>query len=331
MTHATSLLLSLPLLSLVTAGGGRPGCTDPEGPPLPATLEVVATFDPAKGELPEGLTITDGVPAVGFAVLGQVRSVPATGAATTVATSPELPANAAFITGLGTDREGRTYMALPSFAESPAAGVYRTAPGGGAATRFTTGVTMQFPSDLAWDAQGNLYITDSQAGAIFKAAPSGETTVWLADPRLTGGREACAGDGLFDIGVNGLALTRDSLTVVNTDRGTLIEIPIRPDGSAGAPRVRIESCEALAGADGLTRDVDGSLYVALNRKNQIARITADDTITPIYEGGELDFPASVRIATVDGVRYLYLTNFALSNALAGKPAKPSLARLRLSR
>lgn len=333
--HSTvSVVSSLSLIALLSANagqGGSGGCAD-DGPPLPATLEVVARFDPAKGELPEGLTMHRGAPTVGLAVLGQARSVTADGQASTVATSPTLPPNQAFVTGLAS-YDDRLYLAVPSFSPELPAGLYRTAPGGGAATRFTSGAAMVFPSDVERDARGDFYVSDSMAGAIFKVGPDGEATVWVADPLLQGGRAICGNtEGLFDIGANGMVVRRDSVLVVNTDRGSLIEIPIRPDGAAGAPRERIASnCEELGGADGLVQDLDGSLYVAINRQNKIVRITRDDEFQVIYQGGELDFPASVRIATIDGVRWLYVTNFALGNALGGKPALPSLARIRLSR
>ena len=72
------------------------------------TVETVASFDAAKGELPEGLAITDrGVTYVGFAPTGQIVKVADDGSISPVAT---LPRGQGFLVGLALD--GREDEAL---------------------------------------------------------------------------------------------------------------------------------------------------------------------------------------------------------------------------
>jgi hypothetical protein len=56
--------------------------------------------------------------------------------------------------------------------------------------------------------------------------------------------------------------------VTNTDRGSLVRIPIQSDGTAGAPsEIAGPSCADLNGADGLTIAHNGDLIVAVNVGN----------------------------------------------------------------
>jgi hypothetical protein len=53
--------------------------------------------------------------------------------------------------------------------------------------------------------------------------------------------------------------------VGNTELGSLVSIPIRPDGAASPARV-IKSAGALAGVDGIALDVHGTVYAATRRR-----------------------------------------------------------------
>jgi hypothetical protein len=61
--------------------------------------------------------------------------------------------------------------------------------------------------------------------------------------------------------------------VTNTDRGSLVRIPIQSDGTAGAPsEIAGPSCADLNGADGLAIAHNGDLIVAVNHQNKLARV-----------------------------------------------------------
>jgi hypothetical protein len=110
--------------------------------------------------------------------------------------------------------------------------------------------------------------------------------------------------------------------VANTDKATVIKIPIGVDGTPGAALVFAKSdpvtCLPLHGADGLTADTDGSLFVAADGGNSLVRIGADGQATVLAEGGLLDGPASVSLATIHAKKYALLSNFGIGAILAKK-------------
>jgi len=95
--------------------------------------------------------------------------------------------------------------------------------------------------------------------------------------------------------------------VTNTDKGTLVRIPIQPDGAAGTAALAAgPSCDELNGADGLAIAPDGSFVVAVNHQDKLVRIDRKGAITTIAAGAPLDFPSSLAF---DGGT-LYVENFA---------------------
>lgn len=296
----------------------------PDAPAAP-TLTTIATFDPAKGQLPEGVVVDGDAAYVGMAPLGQiVRVALSTGATAPFATLPAPEAGKGFMTGL-VIHDGYLYAALVSFVPTVAAGVYRVPLAtGGAATLFASNPGMAFPNDLDFDAAGDLYVTDSGAGAIFRApAAGGQAAAWLTDPLLRGQQGACgAGTGAgFDIGANGMVVEADAIYAVNTDKATLIRVP-RTAGAPGTPViVGAADCANLGGADGLVRAGDHFLATA-NRQNKIVRITATGAATTVVDSG-LDFPATLAPAGDAWVG----TSFAFASASSGGAARPALFRL----
>jgi sugar lactone lactonase YvrE len=304
------------------------GSTGAEDQPA---LEIVAQFDPAMWQLPEGLALLGEDAFVAFAPSGQVYRVDTTGAEAPApyASVPPLPPNEAFITGIAFDDQDRLLVALPSFAADPPTGIYRAPAGGGEATLFAAHEAMMFPSAIRQHPDGDLFVTDSFTATVFRITPEGEATVWVTDPMLSGDKTLCGfDDALFDIGANGLVVTHDRILVAVTHQGQLLEIPIEDDASAGAIEVLAgPDCNALGGIDGMDLAPDGSIYAALNAQRRIVRISPEGEIDTISEDPSLDAPATVRIGTADGDPALYWTNFALDTALAGLEAAPSLARL----
>jgi sugar lactone lactonase YvrE len=302
----------------------------PAAPAADAALRMLASFDAAKGGLPEGLAVRDGFAYVGFAPTGQVlRLSLKDGASTPYAELPKPVANKGFMTGLEFDGEGRLYAAMASFVDKPEAGIYRVG-ADGKTSLFAKHEKMKFPNGIALDGHGSLFVTDSGSGGVFKVSPSGSATVWSSGELLKGDKDYC-GKGVgasFDIGANGIARIGGNLYVANNDRATIVRIPIEGDGSAGPASVFAgPDCANLGGADGLTADASGNLILATNRLNRILRITSSAKIEPLAEGGELDFPASVAFS---GSK-LIATNFALFNAMSGKPGRPGLIELPYAR
>ncbi len=293
----------------------------------PTTIEpkVVASFDAAAGELPEGLAEADGAAYVTFAPTGEIRRVDlATGATTRFSKLPTPVANKGFATGLLFGRDRSLYAALVSFDPSVRAGIYRVPSGGGEAKLFAQNPKMAFPNGLAFDDSGRLLVTDSAAGTIFAVDAAGRATPWATSDLLVGDKDACGGSGLgFPIGANGLVLGDDAFYVTNTDKGTIVRVAIDADGRAGAATIAAgPSCEALAGADGIALAESGDLIVAVNRQDKIVRIAPSGAIDVVARGGNVEFPASVWVSGDEAL----VTSFALANASAGKASRPSLVR-----
>lgn len=306
------------LLTAALAVTGWAGCTSPSPawPGAPLAAHEVVQLDAAHGSQSEGIAVHGTTAYLGYAASGQVVRVDlTTRAVAPFATLPQPAAGKGFVTGLAL-RGDQLYGGLASFVPEVVAGIYRSEGGGRPATLFARHPDMAFPNGLAFDDRGQLYVTDSAASSVFRVAPDGTVVQWAVSPLLAGAKDGCGTGGVgvpFDIGGNGLAVEHDAIYVTNTDRGSLVRIPLRPDGSAGTPAlVAGPSCE-LNGADGLAIGPDGAFIVAINHQNKLVRIDRAGHATTILAGGPLDFPSS--LAFEGGT--LYISNFAF---LDGKDA-----------
>ena len=154
--------------------------------------------------------------------------------------------------GLAVDARGDLYAALSSF--RPAThGVWRIRRNG-EAERLAGSQRMLFANALTFDSRGNLYVTDSMDGAIWRFPRDGRGRVWIRHPLLEP-------DGL--IGANGIAFVPpNNLYIANTDRGLVARIGIRPDGRPAQPRLVATGFELL-GIDGLAADEHGTLHAVI--------------------------------------------------------------------
>jgi len=292
----------------------------------PAETRLLAAFNPAAGELPEGLATTSDAAFVGFAPLGEIARVDLrTGESARFAKLPKPVPGKGFMTGLAFGADGALYAALVSFDPSVQPGIYRVPAAGGQATLFAKAPGMLFPNGLVFDEKGALFVTDSAAGAVYRVSPSGDATVWASNALLVGDAKECGGSGNpFPIGANGIVARDGAFYVTNTDKGLVLRVASAPDGSARTPEIVAgPDCGALAGADGLVVDGSGNLVVAVNRQNKLIRLAIGGRMDVIRQNGALDFPASL---TRDAGA-VFVTNFALASASSGKPAHPGLLRI----
>jgi sugar lactone lactonase YvrE len=290
-------------------------------------LEVVAAFDPAAFELPEGLVIDGGDAIVGFAFTGAIERVAlADGARTPLAVTPPPPPNTSFVTGLGLGGDGAIHAAVVSFTAELAPGIYRAPADGGDAELWASDPAMVFPNGLAWADDGALYVTDSAYGGVFVVDAAGVVAPWVQDPLLAGDATSCGAMGAVAVGANGLVWTDGALIVSGGDQGVLLRIPIADDGNAGTPEtIAGPDCE-LAGIDGIALDDDGSIVAAINRSNRLVRIDDAGAIEVLAEGPPLDFPATVAFAGEGEDRSLVVTNFALAEFSAMGTPTPALLK-----
>ena len=295
------------LLVLATAGGAF----------AQATVHVVVAFDESKAQNPEGIAIgRTGAIFVSVSPLGDLWRIPPG------STQPQPFGHVNGITpgadfgllGLAVDVFGNVYGAVQS-ANPAANGVWRFDRNTGAATRLPGTAAIGLANGLAFDKQMNLYVTDSARGAIWRIPWGGSASIWLQDPVLTG-------DGSLglNLGANGIAIQRGLLTVTNTERRTVLQIP-KVGGQPG-PISLLASLPAGDNPDGVTMDVFGDAFVAMNLADAIAKITPSGSMSVVASGGPLDFPSSVVFGTARGGRTsIYGVNFSISE-LFGLPPGP---------
>lgn len=268
---------------------------------------VIATFDPTKGELPEGVAISKtGTIYVSFPFIGELRTVSLDGTSEHFAT---LPTGGGFgPLGLAVDAPGNVYVGVRT-TDPATQGVYRVTPDGDVTRLPGTGV-IGFANGLAFDQRGNLYVTDTILGAVWRIPRGGSPEVWIQDDALEGDGSAQFG---FPVGANGIAVRHNQVFVTVTEKASVVTIPVQPDGSAGALTVLAQS-PALYGADGIAMDVHGGLFVPVIFQSTIVRVSSDgssiDTIATADDG--LDFGSSAAFGTGRGGRKtLYAVNFAI--------------------
>jgi hypothetical protein len=167
-------------------------------------------------------------------------------------------------------------------------------------------------NDVTFDKAGNVYVSDSFQGVVWRTGRhGGMASVWVDDPLLRT-------SGVPPFGANGLRFNNHetALFVANTGNDTIVKVPVEkePPGTAGTPAVFTNS---IGGADGLIIDNDDNLWVAANQDDEI--VVVDPTGRAIAKLGDFDgvnskgepihmlFPASLRFSGRD----LLVTNLSL--------------------
>ncbi len=181
----------------------------------------------------------------------------------------------------------------------------------GSVDTITFGDNARVPNALAFDRAGNLYVSDSFQGAIFRienpasCAPGCAVTTVAHDPLL-------ATAGFPPFGANGIALNRDesALFIANTGDDRVLKLDLQS-------RQVTVFAESINGADGLAFDERGRLWVAANQADElvalnehgrvVARLGEFEGIRKNGSPAGLLFPASIVVLGDD----LFVTNLAL--------------------
>ena len=172
---------------------------------------------------------------------------------------------------------------------------------------------------LTFDAAGNIYVSDSFQGIIWRYSPKeshaacGQATAWVTDPLLL------PDDGVPGFGANGVEFNKagDTMFVCNTAMDWIVEIPVSggtstTGGTPGTPEVFTNS---INGCDGIMLDSDDNIWAAANQADEI--VVVDPKGKAIAKLGDFDgvnhgmtngllFPASPAFSP-DG-KWLYVTN-----------------------
>ena len=269
-----------------------------------AQIEVLRVYDAAAGEWPEGVAADKkGNLYVSFMPLGQIRKITADGTDPVVAQFPDTGT-----LGLAVDAVGNLYAAHASD-DAATRGVYRL-DRDGMLERFAGTEAMAFPNSLAFGKRGNLYVTESTTGTIWRITRRGSAAPWLQHELLEGLGEI---PGYPPIGANGIVYWKRTLYVANTEKGLILRIPIGVDGSPGEPEILADGPEVY-GPDGLALDVFGRIYIPLVLQDKLVRLDpADGSVIELATVDDgLDEPASLAFSTQGGDRQtVFVTNFAV--------------------
>lgn len=219
--------------------------------------------------------------------------------------------------GMDVDRFGNVYAAVVDFADPDLHGLWKVRPDGRAERVGALAGFASLPNDVAVDRRGNVYVSDSFEGTIWRLTPSGELSPWIRDDLL----RAFFGD--IEFGVNGIVVHHWAVYAVVTLTGRVIRIPIQPDGAAGRPVLLVQD-DALIGMDGIEPDERGNLYVTNNFASSVQEIRADDLgIQTIADEG-LSAPAS--LAFNRNHTALYVANLSTSASFP-QPYAPALVAM----
>jgi hypothetical protein len=220
--------------------------------------------------------------------------------------------------GMDVDRHGNVYAALNALLAPDLNGLWKVQPDGtaervGAMPAFFASV----PNDVTIDPRGNVYVSDSFGGKIWRLTPAGQWGVWIEDDLL---REFF---GDIEFGVNGVVYDKRTLYAAITLNGRVIKIPVQPDGTPGVPAILVQD-DALIGIDGIEPDAKGNLYVTNNFTSRIQVIRVNDLGIATITGEGLSAPAG--LAFDKNQKVLYAANLSTS-ATFPQPYAPALVQV----
>ena len=185
----------------------------------------------------------------------------------------------------------------------------------GSSDTITFGSGARVPNAMVFDSHGNLYVSDSFQGAVFKitnpaaCAPSCNVETFSHDPLL-------ATAGFPPFGANGLAFNSDELVlfIANTGDDRVLKLEM-----VSGTRMVTVFAESINGADGLVFDNRrGLLWVAANQADEVVALNPNGRI--VAKLGE--FRGIKRNGTPDGLLFpaspvivgdeIFVTNLAIA-------------------
>ena len=248
-------------VALIAGSAAAVAATAPVSQP-----RIVAHFSLSAGQTPEDIALEPvGAVDVSFAKADQVVRVTLGGQVDVLGQLPKsgncpvigIPVSA----GIARAHDGAVYVV--DCTGNADTGVWRLRPGS-APVQIAQLPANSFPNDMAVDGKtGDLYIADSLLGVVWKVPTrGGAPSIWATGPAL---------ERTSFFGANGIAVHHHAVWVSNSDQGTVVEIPIRADGSAGPFRPVVTGL--AGGVDNFTVFGRGDTILAtLDESNQVVLI-----------------------------------------------------------
>ncbi len=212
--------------------------------------------------------------------------------------------------GLAVDAPGNVYVALNTGIANH--GVWHISRDG-IAERLPGTENIAFPNALVFDEVGNLYVSDTWGGMIWRVPrDGGDADVWVESDLLLGQPLPVLP---LPLGANGIVYKHGEIFVANLTKSTVVRIPVLQDRSAGEPEI------FAAGTfipDGLALDVHGNVYVCDIGSSSIVRIDrVDGSITVVADESDgLAGPASMAFGTGGGYKQsVFITSFNFDSGI----------------
>lgn len=273
-------------------------------------VETLFSFSFADAEAPEGVTVDKaGNVFYPYSPLGLVWKLPKNGEPYVFGhiDGIDITVGDFGILGMTVDRSGNVYAGVGS-TNPDANGVWKLDRNTGHASRLPGTEAIAMPNDMAFDLQGNLYITDTPAGAVWRIPRGGELEVWIQSPLLEGVGILIPG---FPLGANGIEVHKRTAYVAVTEQASIVEIPISDDGSAGTASVWHAAPELFA-IDGLAIARSGNIYAAVIGQSTLVRVNADHSLDVIATQADgLDWNSSLAFGTNEEDTSIYMVNYGI--------------------
>ena len=164
----------------------------------------------------------------------------------------------------------------------------------GTVTTFASGLVD--PKGIAVDANGNVYIANTNVNSVLRYSPTGEQSTVLTSTAVIAGKKLSFPTGLA-VDASGNVYVSDS------GNNRILEVP-----SSGTPTVL--NATGLNTPFGIGIGPTGNLFIADENNNRIVRLTPGGVQTTLLSGSVLDINLSSPIAvSTDSYENLYVSDF----------------------
>jgi gluconolactonase len=180
-------------------------------------------------------------------------------------------------------------------------------------------VKLTLPNFASYDAEGNLYVSNSSTGTIDTVLAE------LTNPAPNGALVRIRPNGKGDVVATGIYLANgtaidpkeDAVYVLESTRDDCLRIQMKKDGTFGKPEIYSKDFPALP--DGMAFDVEGNMYVTLPAKAEGSNINPAHKVIAVDTNGnwsmliddpqaqKMNFPTNCAFGG-PGLQDLYIAN-----------------------